>query len=820
MRVLLPVAVCLGVLALSTAAQEPVAPSHPDLALGKPVSAEELAAWRGTISTNVPSRWKMEKLSNGGWTVVLPDGSAFMPVGVEYEPLALYGQMDWTRIARDLDLMRDGGFNTLTVWCMDFNASGGSARHMTIEEMVTLVELARARGLFIQFYLNIDRFTYLFPRAVLPDGQQHGFDIDYSHPDYRQFVRNYARRLAMAFYPHDNVPMIVVWEEKIGLDADFQPDRVIVRSLFGSTWGRQEFAGFLEKRHGGLANLNARWGTKHESFQDAVDSVLLDFQRGVPDNDHRQYDLLEFGEVLLIHFTREFVDAYKALDPSMLFQCRNWDLFGPVRAVHPDLSFLDSFGVNNYSEGLRGYDLSFRNEVVKTRLAAGLTKTAPYVSNFGFRTNAWDGGTHGLVPNESVRASLAADSLALFSFIPEIAGTSYFTYFYKGSEGQWGLIRDLDRTEPLPIYAAFKAAHALFAGSNAGIARADYAGKPRVFVFHGLDAEYDLRQEAWIEHTTMAWDLLDMNVNYEVLTDTDSFEPHRHPLVLAHFHAYDKRLDADVARRLLEYCRNGGTLVIGNGFAAFDRYAWPSDEVAGAIRESTGLEVSGVKHGHVRVLFPRRRLGIPDLAVADTWYVEAGTNKLDRKTEVLLNMEVDGRLQPGLVRRKLGRGTLYYWLFNPCYQMRWGDNTLERNRTSLPLLHYLLTLAGVKHDVNFGNKGFDLEDGRVNVREEFLHHFPSKDVAGFGTNRDEYGEDAERYSGGVFTDHYVTFRGRQFKERGWQVQSSQPTSFAACLCSNELAFFTTDPVRLEVLKGAWSVSETTEPFRVYRLPRP
>lgn len=784
--------------------------------LGQPISPQEFAEWKKKVKGIVPSRCKTKKLPNGGWAFTLPDGKAFMPVGTEYEPLAIYSEMDWKLVERDLDLIKDGGFNTLSVWCMDYNQSGGTGRKLSIEEISKLAELAQKRGLFIQFYLNIDRFIHLFPTAGLPNGKRQGFDIDYFDPGYREFVRNFAKRLAMALYPYDNVSTIVVWEEKVGLVADFdQKDKVPVTAFFASEAGKTAFKDWLAKRHKTIEGLNNKWGTNYSSFNEAIDASLLDYFNGAPDNDHRQYDILEFGQITLIDFTRDFVDNYKSIDPAMLFQCRNWDLFGPVRAVDPRYSFLDSFGVNHYSSGQRGHDISFREGVIRIKLISGITGRAAYLSNFGFRSKALDDATHGLVPDEEIKASLASHYWITFSSIPEVAGTSYFTYYFKGPEGPFGIIKNRSG-EPLPVYYAFKSAHSLLARHNEEIALLDYAEKPKVYVFHGLDAVYDVRQKSWIEHTMMGWDMLEMSMNYGVITDTAEFKPSLEPVIIANFHAYDKKLDTDIASKLINYCEKGGTLVIGNAFGAYDRYLWPNTRIETTVAKLRGIKITELKRGKVKIIIPNKKYGIPDIQIDDTWYVEGDRQTLDPSAEILLEMEINGERRPALIRKGFGKGTVYYFLFSPYRQQAgWWEDRENLNRTSLPILHFLFSEIGISHDTTFGNEGLDLKGGRINIHAQPIHHFISKEGNIFGTYKDEYGEDKERYSGGVIMSDFIAFRGRRINENGWNIRSSKVTSIFGSIEDNKLNYLTLDPVDITIDKNGIETRQKTEKYKIY-----
>ena len=263
--------------------------------------------------------------------------------------------------------------------------------------------------------------------------------------------------------------------------------------------------------------------------------------------------------------------------------------------------------------------------------------------------------------------------------------------------------------------------------------------------------------------------------------------------------------------------------MIGNGFGAVDRYLWPTDKIAQELRESLGISTSKPRTGKVTVKFRGWWTRMPDLAMDDAWYVEP-TGELASGTDVLADMEVNGRTQPAIVRKTLGKGTLYYLLFDPYFPVfdpyfrKWGEKPSELNRTSLPVLHFLFKKMGLKHDTHFGNVGFDLKNGRISVHEEPVHHFVSKDVDRFGTYADEFGEDRERYSGGVITSDFLSFRGQSLNERDWTVEASAISSIFAAPEDGAIGCFTSDPVNLIILRDGSKVEQRTEPYKTYHLP--
>ncbi|MFH1368385.1 MAG: beta galactosidase jelly roll domain-containing protein [Elusimicrobiota bacterium] len=789
-----------------------------DLKLGEPLTSDEIKKAKRKLAGNKASRMKMLKLPNGGWTFMTPEGKPFYARGIEYEPLSIYEEFDLEGIKRDIDLIKDAGFNTFTVWCMGFHANqGAGGQHLTIDEMVTLTELARDKGLYIQFYLNLDRFTHLFPKAVLPNGKEHHFDIDYFDPGYRKFIKNFAKRLAYALLPYDNVTTIVPWEEKWAMNETIRQDDedIYIESFYGSKSGKAAFKKFLTERHSNIKKLNKAWGTSYKTVDEAINESLLQYQEGVRENDRRQYDILEFGTVMLIDYTKDFVSAYKSVDPKMLFQIRNFDLFGPIRTVDPRYSFIDSFGINQYSLGNQGYDITLREEIVKMKLISGVVGKAAYVSNYGFRPLTRDGGTHGLVPDDRIKAQMAADSLALWCFLPEFAGASYAQYIHMGWEGPWEIVEKFT-WKPLPIYYSFKAVNALLAKNQERIAVSDYDEKPQVYVFQGLDAFYEIYQRTWLEHTSMSWDLTDMNLNYGVICDNDKFSPAERPVIMANFHVYDKKLDGKTAQKLIDYCAKGGTLVIGNHFGVFDRYLQLNERLKSRLDKLRGIKISVLKKGTLKVTAAKEKYGTPDFEVKNTYYVEGDAATLAPGAEVLLYINVAGKKSPGLIKKKYKKGTVYYFLYNPYLQEFWTDPKIE-SRTSLASLHFLFSAMGIKHDSEkLGNRGFDLKDGRINVREEEVHHLNNKEFGKLGKYKDEYGEDGERYSGGVITDYFVSFHGRKLNERGWQLNSSENTSIAACVDGNELDFFTTDPVLLNISKDTLKTEQNTEKYKIYQ----
>ncbi|MDD2237517.1 MAG: beta-galactosidase trimerization domain-containing protein [Kiritimatiellae bacterium] len=764
-----------------------------------------------------PQRWRTQKLPNGGWMITLADGTPFFPSGVDYEPLALYQPIDWASVDHDLSLIRKAGFNTIAIWCVDFHGTHADPEkkiRLSPKEMVQLAGLARKHKLYVQFHLCLDRFTHRFPRATLADGTHHHFDIDYADPDYRAFCRDYARELATALRPCTNVVTIIPWEEKIGIDAEWEGDTARVSALYASKAGKQMFEQFLLTRHGDLNTLNARWKTAYTSVRQAVDESLSDFLRGVPKTDPRQFDLLEYGELFLIDFTRRFVEVYKSIDPSMLFQCRHFDLFGPVRPLHPALSFLDTFGINNYTLGQYGPDFSFREELLRARLTAGIVGIAPCAGNYGFRAEARDAGTHGLVGSEAAKAHFAADSLMTYSLIPEMAGLSYFMVLYTGWEGDWGLVRGEQR-EPTPAWHAFRAAHALFALKNETIARTDYAAKPSLFIFHGLDAVFDLDQTAWIEHADLSFDLTEMNVHYQVITDTDSFDPAQRPVILAPFLAYDRKLDETLTHKLAAYVHGGGTLVIANTFGQHDRYLHPATDAERLLREMRGAEIGPRRQGDITL----HGKDFSDTKLRQACYVETNPQTLDPDAEVLLTMTTEHGEQPALLRKPYGKGTLYYLLFNPLRHFP-CEQPAQINRSSLPVIRFLCRELEIPTDDHFGNRGYALANGRVNIHENMLHAPRNLPAVKAGLYADEYGETGAIYSGGALTDELLVFRGRRCEERGWSIQLSKRTSLGACITEDALHFYTLDAVDARIQKADWKVRIRTEPTRVYSIPKP
>jgi hypothetical protein len=228
------------------------------------------------------------------------------------------------------------------------------------------------------------------------------------------------------------------------------------------------------------------------------------------------------------------------------------------------------------------------------------------------------------------------------------------------------------------------------------------------------------------------------------------------------------------------------------------------------------VDIGEVKRGTVVV----SGQGFPTTTVEDTFYVEAVQGTLDEQAEVLLTMKVGDVEQPALIRRRVGKGTVYYLLFNPLRQTTWTGEPGREDRTSLPVMAFLVRQLGIPADTRLGNRGFDLAAGRVNIHEQLVHAFANREMVARGLYEDEYGETAELYSGGVITDDYLSFRGRHCEERGWSVSLSAVTSIGACVASNTLSYFTLDAADVSIRKGPWAIRQKTEPCRIYSVPRP
>lgn len=137
------------------------------------------------------------------------------------------------------------------------------------------------------------------------------------------------------------------------------------------------------------------------------------------------------------------------------------------------------------------------------------------------------------------------------------------------------------------------------------------------------------------------------------------------------------------------------------------------------------------------------------------------------------------------------------------------------NRISLPVFEAVFSDLGISHDNQYGNRGFALQNGEINIHEEPVHFFISRESRDAGLYSDIYGLDDQRYSGGVITDKFISFRGNRLKAVGWEIESSAVTSIFAYTDGAKIIYFTADPVLLKINKGKWQISNQTEPYRLY-----
>ena len=148
------------------------------------------------------------------------------------------------------------------------------------------------------------------------------------------------------------------------------------------------------------------------------------------------------------------------------------------------------------------------------------------------------------------------------------------------------------------------------------------------------------------------------------------------------------------------------------------------------VRKMTGVEAPALLRGAVTVKGPE----FPDVRIENTVFLKVDAAAAEG-AEVLLEMEVDGETHPALIRRKYGKGMVYYFLFNPLLQQWWGDTPNAMSRTSSPFMKFLLTQLGIPHDTKFGNRGVDLATGRINLHERPIHYAVFRGLTGSGPGR-------------------------------------------------------------------------------------
>jgi hypothetical protein len=432
-----------------------VSVKDPAVADGGKVS---LSRW----DVDAPSDARLVRVLEGGWSkaqnffrltektggalFVDPDGKPFYSVGMVYaygpDRGAIVGRLNPDYVTKDLSLMKEHGFNTLNLYGREF--------------LLDVLNWCEANKMAVYFRTAYTDAPGLSDRErEFPDFMDTAFrkkTKDFFDP-FLKTIRNYRCVLA--------VDMDQRWL--------FYPDWAGQRRLGDPHWGPETLKAFplwLEKRFGDVSALNTAWGKDYDYFDDVIeDPSLVKEGEMLPLGENPwRLDVVEYTGWAINDFLKELTDHMRKRDPNHLITYTS-----ELTEVTPfPLSTRENSGIDFISPVHYNFHDDFDSDpVANMRLLThlkwyyDLTGMPQYISETGFRTDALAQTPpslgYAMVPdrNRDSQAFLYVKQAALMNVYPWLTGWSYFKWYDKWLEGDFGLIEN-DRS-PKPISLAAKA---------------------------------------------------------------------------------------------------------------------------------------------------------------------------------------------------------------------------------------------------------------------------------------------------------------------------------------------------------------------------
>lgn len=357
----------------------------------------------------------VEKI-NSVWWIIDPDGNAFISKGVntinfqgDYSPalgyspynrvlLKKYGNSEtWARAT--VTRLREYGFNTIGAW--------------SSEELFT-------KGMPYTIILNI---------AVRAGAEWiSGKVTDFFSEDFERIANEVAEEICAA--RRDDPYLLGYFTDN---ELRWSPDWRSPKHLFDdyialekNAPGKRALIQYLESKYGSIRELNAKWNTSFNSFEDILDIYIL------PSSNLIDHDRLGFLEVVAKRYFQVCHDAIRRYDPNhMILGCR-FAFRPPDEVLKGCVGYIDVISINNYE---------WEPPIKDLRTMHNLTGLPIIITEFSFK--AMDSGlpnTRGAgspLPTQKDRAERFEKYVSKLLSEPYIVGYHWFQYADQPAQGRF-----------------------------------------------------------------------------------------------------------------------------------------------------------------------------------------------------------------------------------------------------------------------------------------------------------------------------------------------------------------------------------------------
>lgn len=357
----------------------------------------------------------VEKI-NGVWWIIDPEGNVFLSKGVNainfqgdycpalgYSPynrilLRKYGNPEnWARAT--VTRLREYGFNTIGAW--------------SSEELYNL-------GMPYTIILNI--------AAKAGAEWVSGKITDFFSEDFEKVANKIAEEICS---PRKDDPYLLGYftDNELRWSPDWRSSKHLFDeylSLERNAPGKKVLVKYLEGKYGNIEELNKKWGTSFNSFEDILDAYTL------PASDLIDPDRLGFLEVVSKRYFQVCHNAIRKYDPNhMILGCR-FAFKPPDEVLKGCIGYIDVISINNYD---------WKPPINDLRAIYSLTGLPIMITEFSFK--AMDSGlpnTRGAgspLATQKDRADCFEKYVNKLLLEPYIVGYHWFQYADQPAQGRF-----------------------------------------------------------------------------------------------------------------------------------------------------------------------------------------------------------------------------------------------------------------------------------------------------------------------------------------------------------------------------------------------
>lgn len=380
------------------------------------------------------------KNQDGRWILLDPKGKPFYSIGMVYDYGPDFGpsqsQITAEAVLAELQKMKDHGYNTLDLYGRSF-----------LDEILDWCDRNE-----MAVYL---RTSYSEVKGLTPERMEYP---DFMDNEFRIAVKNFMSGIMTDVMDYHSV-LAIDMDQRWLFSVDWDGARRGGEPRLGPE-GIKYFPTWLEKKFQDISKLNEAWGKSYQQFADVINDT--DIIEGGRVNDLQTHpwrvDVIDYTLWTINDFLKDLTETMRAINPNHLITITT-----ELPEVIPfPISTKENSGVDFISPVHYNHSSDFGRDwignarlLAQTKFQSDISGLPSYINETGFRTEA----LHQRPPNmnyamsrandEEHKAKLYVEQMTLMNTYPWLLGWSYFKWFDKWPEGDFGYVANDGSLRPI-----------------------------------------------------------------------------------------------------------------------------------------------------------------------------------------------------------------------------------------------------------------------------------------------------------------------------------------------------------------------------------